>query len=635
MPSTRVKIAGLVMLAVATVVAAAVAASAGGRARAAPRAKLQRAVDRGRRRRRPRARSRSSATATARCASPAATRNLATRTPAARDRPLPRRQRRRRRSSPRSCSSSPARASSRLEDSVERWLPGLVPNGGAITVRQLLNHTSGLADYAPDEDDTFIRRVLADRHRSVDAARARRASRTAQPPLFAPGAALVVLEHGLHPARADRRGGERQPARDGAARARSSRRCACAPRASTPGRGSPGATRTATRASARSAASTSASLNQSWAGAAGRDRLDRGRPRALPPRPARRAPAAPRPARADAHDRRPPAPVQTVRARADQVPPSLRHLLGPRRRDARLPSATRTRSAERPAPGDDRPQRRPEPPHAARPASARASARDRLLRLRPSQTARLGVATDAIRGSGRQYARGRGQRGGTKRTSLSAEVMHGASDRQSVDLAGPVRLRSGQRNERGGARSCSCAGQTSVDPDGQPLHEGDVRAQVGQALDNLETVLREAGFALADVIRLNYYVTDVECVHRSGRELRREARPGRLPASVHLARGRAPRAPTAARRNRSDRSQVARRAARSLRGKQASRPTPPDCGCGRGPRARIERAQTPASSWGMRASSAPPAVRPLLSFPVRRQRGCRTNGGSLDFVVGR
>jgi D-alanyl-D-alanine carboxypeptidase len=35
----------------------------------------------------------------------------------------------------------------RLEDSVERWLPGVVPNGENITVRQLLNHTSGLYDF--------------------------------------------------------------------------------------------------------------------------------------------------------------------------------------------------------------------------------------------------------------------------------------------------------------------------------------------------------------------------------------------------------------------------------------------------------------------------------------------------------
>jgi D-alanyl-D-alanine carboxypeptidase len=34
-----------------------------------------------------------------------------------------------------------------LSDTVEQWLPGLVPGGAAITVGQLLNHTSGLAEY--------------------------------------------------------------------------------------------------------------------------------------------------------------------------------------------------------------------------------------------------------------------------------------------------------------------------------------------------------------------------------------------------------------------------------------------------------------------------------------------------------
>ncbi|WP_206311565.1 serine hydrolase domain-containing protein [Streptomyces sp. DASNCL29] len=37
-----------------------------------------------------------------------------------------------------------------LTDSVESWLPGLVPGGGAITLRMLLNHTSGLYDYTDD-----------------------------------------------------------------------------------------------------------------------------------------------------------------------------------------------------------------------------------------------------------------------------------------------------------------------------------------------------------------------------------------------------------------------------------------------------------------------------------------------------
>ena len=37
-----------------------------------------------------------------------------------------------------------------LTDPVAKWLPGLVPNGRAITVRMLLNHTSGLFNYRDD-----------------------------------------------------------------------------------------------------------------------------------------------------------------------------------------------------------------------------------------------------------------------------------------------------------------------------------------------------------------------------------------------------------------------------------------------------------------------------------------------------
>jgi D-alanyl-D-alanine carboxypeptidase len=40
----------------------------------------------------------------------------------------------------------------RLSDSVERWLPGLVPNGNKITIRMLLNHTSGLYDHEKDPE---------------------------------------------------------------------------------------------------------------------------------------------------------------------------------------------------------------------------------------------------------------------------------------------------------------------------------------------------------------------------------------------------------------------------------------------------------------------------------------------------
>ena len=68
-----------------------------------------------------------------------------------------------------------------------------------------------------------------------------------------------------------------------------------------------------------------------------------------------------------------------------------------------------------------------------------------------------------------------------------------------------------QANEvQGAQRVLVCSGQTSVDADGNPVHESDMGGQISQALDNLETVLKAAGFQLSDVVRLNYYTTDVD-----------------------------------------------------------------------------------------------------------------------------
>jgi enamine deaminase RidA (YjgF/YER057c/UK114 family) len=60
-----------------------------------------------------------------------------------------------------------------------------------------------------------------------------------------------------------------------------------------------------------------------------------------------------------------------------------------------------------------------------------------------------------------------------------------------------------------GARWLVCSGQTSVDADGNPMHAGDMAAQLRQAFDNLEAVLTDAGMTFADVVRLNYYTTNV------------------------------------------------------------------------------------------------------------------------------
>jgi enamine deaminase RidA (YjgF/YER057c/UK114 family) len=70
-----------------------------------------------------------------------------------------------------------------------------------------------------------------------------------------------------------------------------------------------------------------------------------------------------------------------------------------------------------------------------------------------------------------------------------------------------------QANELTGAqRVLVCSGQTAVDANGQPQHAGDMAAQLNLALDNVETVLRAAGFTLGDVVRLNLYTTDVDAL---------------------------------------------------------------------------------------------------------------------------
>jgi enamine deaminase RidA (YjgF/YER057c/UK114 family) len=62
----------------------------------------------------------------------------------------------------------------------------------------------------------------------------------------------------------------------------------------------------------------------------------------------------------------------------------------------------------------------------------------------------------------------------------------------------------------GAGRQLICAGQTSVDGAGVPQHAGDMRGQIGLALDNLEAVLAGAQMGLGDVVRLTVYATDVD-----------------------------------------------------------------------------------------------------------------------------
>jgi enamine deaminase RidA (YjgF/YER057c/UK114 family) len=53
-----------------------------------------------------------------------------------------------------------------------------------------------------------------------------------------------------------------------------------------------------------------------------------------------------------------------------------------------------------------------------------------------------------------------------------------------------------------------CAGQIALH-DGNVMCPGDMLGQIEAAMGNLETVLAAAGLSLVNVVRLNFYTTDV------------------------------------------------------------------------------------------------------------------------------
>jgi D-alanyl-D-alanine carboxypeptidase len=71
-----------------------------------------------------------------------------------------------------------------LDQPVEKWLPGMIPNGGRISLKMLLNHTSGLVNNTDDEQ--VLRSVFGLEKRSWSAAELLAAG-TSQPPVAPPG----------------------------------------------------------------------------------------------------------------------------------------------------------------------------------------------------------------------------------------------------------------------------------------------------------------------------------------------------------------------------------------------------------------------------------------------------------------
>lgn len=64
----------------------------------------------------------------------------------------------------------------------------------------------------------------------------------------------------------------------------------------------------------------------------------------------------------------------------------------------------------------------------------------------------------------------------------------------------------------GHTKTVYISGQTAMDDEGNPLHDGDIAAQLGSAVNNLENVLQAADLTLANLVRLNVYTTDIDAL---------------------------------------------------------------------------------------------------------------------------
>src|SRR5215472_14393376 len=75
-----------------------------------------------------------------------------------------------------------------LSDTVGQWLPGLVPNGGKITIQELLQHTGGIYSYT--NDPGFLRVLFSDPTRVWRPEELVRIA-VAHPPVFPPGTSFA------------------------------------------------------------------------------------------------------------------------------------------------------------------------------------------------------------------------------------------------------------------------------------------------------------------------------------------------------------------------------------------------------------------------------------------------------------
>jgi len=67
----------------------------------------------------------------------------------------------------------------------------------------------------------------------------------------------------------------------------------------------------------------------------------------------------------------------------------------------------------------------------------------------------------------------------------------------------------GLRVDLAGAAMIFVTGQLALDPDGNVVSE-DVQEQTRYVLENIKTILEQAGAALEDVVKIQYFVADID-----------------------------------------------------------------------------------------------------------------------------
>src|SRR5258706_576361 len=86
------------------------------------------------------------------------------------------------------------------------------------------------------------------------------------------------------------------------------------------------------------------------------------------------------------------------------------------------------------------------------------------------------------------------------------------SSRLTVHTAASVRTPPGYSHAVQAAGLIFVSGQVALDGEGSVVGVGDVGEQARQAFRNLGAVLEAAGCSFADVLKLTYFIRDVEAV---------------------------------------------------------------------------------------------------------------------------